>query len=135
MFFKRKPVLAVQRTHKEPQNWYINVLTLLAIQSKVSHEHLQHNFEALIFSYPNDLKPTLLKPCVQFLGHILITRTAEQCEHVLLVVICLSTDFIGFQIAGVKAKIALYQFLRFHNFGFTSPQLHHELLIFILLHK
>ncbi|EHJ20026.1 hypothetical protein R0011_13891 [Lacticaseibacillus rhamnosus R0011] len=49
--------------------------------------------------------------------------------------ICLSTDFIGFQIAGVKAKIALYQFLRFHNFEFTSPQLHHQLLIFILLHK
>nr|DAL68249.1 MAG TPA: hypothetical protein [Caudoviricetes sp.] len=110
-------------------------MTLLAIQSKFSHEHLQHNFEALIFSYPNDLKPTLLKPCVQFLGHILVTRTAEQCEHVLLVVICLNTDSIGFKIAGVKAKIALYQFLRFHNFGFTSPQLHHEFLIFIAFHK
>ena len=85
LYTKRKPVLAIQRTQKEPQNWYINVLTLLAIQSKVSHEHLQHNFEALIFSYPNDLKPTLLRPCVQFLGHILVTRTAEQCEHVLLV--------------------------------------------------
>ncbi|MES5862899.1 hypothetical protein OIU47_11105, partial [Lacticaseibacillus paracasei] len=82
-----------------------------------------------------DLKPTLLKPCVQFLGHILVTRTAEQCEHVLLVVICLNTDSIGFKIAGVKAKIALYQFLRFHNFGFTSPQLHHEFLIFIAFHK
>ena len=102
---------------------------------KLHHGLLQHDSGALYLPYFKSRKPLPLKARVQFLGHILITRTAEQCKHVLLVVICLNTDFIGFQIAGVKAKIALYQFLRFHNFGFTSPQLHHELLIFILLHK
>ncbi|ARY91250.1 hypothetical protein BGL52_05630 [Lacticaseibacillus casei] len=122
-------------TQKSLKNGDRNARLTLAIQPKFSHEHLQPNFEASFLNYFKTHKPSRLQPRIQFLRHILIPGTTEQCEHVLLVVICLSTDFIGFQIAGVKAKIALYQFLRFHNFGFTSPQLHHELLIFILLHK